>query len=243
MTAAHDPSWALVTGASRGIGAACASALAKQGHSVLVHYSSDEPGAEKTAAACAEQGAQVRLVRADLRESPDALYSAMDEVGGVDILVNNAGVTADGLAMTMTDEAFALTWQVNVDATFRLCRAALRPMLRRRRGRIVNISSVVGLHGNPGQANYAASKAAVIGLSKSLAREVGKRGITVNVVAPGFIETAMTQDLDATAIAGQVPAGRLGKAGEVAAAVAFLCSPSASYINGAVVQVDGGLFA
>jgi 3-oxoacyl-[acyl-carrier protein] reductase len=159
------------------------------------------------------------------------------------VLVNNAGVTADGLAMTMSDDDFALTWQVNVAAAFALTRSALRRMLRARAGRIVMMSSVVGLHGNAGQANYAASKAALVGMTKSIAREVGKRGITANVVAPGFIETAMTAAVDTSGLIDRVPAGRLGTVEEVAAAVRFLCSPAAAYVNGSVLQVDGGLFA
>ena len=238
-----DPRWALVTGASRGIGSATAQRLARDGCSVLVHYVKDRQGAEKTAAACAEHGVDATVVQADLREDVEPAVAAMAEVGGVDVLVNNAGVTADGLSVSMTDEAFALTWQVSVAAAFSLTRAALRPMLRRRRGRIVNVSSVVGLHGNAGQANYAAAKAALVGLTKSLSREVGKRGITVNAVAPGFIATDMTASLDLEAAAAQVPAGRVGTPGEVAGAVAFLCSDDAAYVNGAVLVVDGGLFA
>ena len=238
-----EASWALVTGASKGIGAATAVALARAGHNVVIAYGGDRAGAEKTAAACAEVGATTRLVQADLPAGIDALTDVVADLGGVDILVNNAGVTADGLAMTMTDEAFAAPWHVNVEAAFALTRAVVRPMLKRRRGRIVNISSVVGLHGNPGQVNYAASKAALIGMTKSLAREVGKRGITVNAVAPGFIATAMTSSVDTAAVTERVPAGRLGTAEDVAAAVAFLCSDGAAYVNGAVLQVDGGLFA
>jgi 3-oxoacyl-[acyl-carrier protein] reductase len=235
--------WAAVTGASRGIGAATAVALARQGYDVIVAYSADHTGAEKTVAACAEAGGDARLVAADLRSDVTPLIEAMAGVDGVDVLVNNAGVTADGLALAMSDESFAQTWEVNVAAAFTLTRAALRPMLKRRRGRIVNVSSVVGLHGNPGQVNYAASKAALIGMTKSLAREVGKRGITVNAVAPGFIDTAMTADVDTTQLLSRIPAGRLGQPEEVAAVIAFLCSDAAAYVNGAVLQVDGGLFA
>ncbi|MGH8902267.1 MAG: 3-oxoacyl-ACP reductase FabG [Egibacteraceae bacterium] len=235
--------WALVTGASKGIGAATAIALAADGRDVLVHYGSDREGAEAVAEGCAKHGVQARAVGADLREGVEPLFEAVDEVGGVEVLVNNAGVTADGLVLSMRDEALALTLQVNLVAAFSLCRVALRSMLRQRRGRIVNVTSVVGLHGNAGQANYAASKAGLIGLTKSLAREVGKRGITVNAVAPGFIETAMTAGIDAADYITRVPAGRLGSPGEVAAVIAFLCADAAAYVNGAVVQVDGGLFA
>ena len=237
------PQWALVTGASRGIGAATARTLAAHGWPVLVHYGGDEDGAQGTAAACEEAGVEARTVQADLAEGVDALAAAVDDVGALAVLVNNAGVTADGLALSMSDEDFSRVLQVNLTAAFSLCRLALRGMLRARGGRIVNISSVVGLHGNAGQANYAASKAGLVGLTKSLAREVGKRGITVNCVAPGFVETAMTASLDIDPLLAQVPAGRLGRPEEIAAVVAFLCSEDAGYVNGTVVQVDGGLFA
>jgi 3-oxoacyl-[acyl-carrier protein] reductase len=235
--------WALVTGSSKGIGAAVAVGLAEDGHDVIVHYGRDEDGARAVAKRCEEHGVQTTVVGADLRAGCEPLLAAVGDVGGVGVLVNNAGVTADGLAMTMSDEDFALPWQVNVASAFTLTRAVLRGMLRARSGRVVNISSVVGLHGNAGQVNYAASKAALIGMAKTLAREVGKRGITVNAVAPGFIETAMTEQTDSAAIIERIPAARLGTAEEVAAVVRFLCSPQAGYVNGAVVQVDGGLYA
>lgn len=235
--------WALVTGSSRGIGAAIAVGLAADGHDIIVHYGRDEDGARAVAKRCEEHGKQTAVVGADLRGTCDPLLNAAKDVGGVGVLVNNAGVTADGLAMTMSDDDFALTWQVNVAAAFSLTRGVLRGMLRARAGRVVNISSVVGLHGNAGQVNYAASKAALVGVTKTLAREVGKRGITVNAVAPGFIETAMTGEVDTAAIVERVPAARLGTAEDVAAVVRFLCSPQAGYVNGTVVQVDGGLFA
>jgi 3-oxoacyl-[acyl-carrier protein] reductase len=235
--------WALVTGASKGIGAATALVLAAEGWDVLVHYGHDRDGAEDIAKQCAAHGVDVRTVGADLRDGTAPLEAVIEEVGGCAALVNNAGVTADGLALSMTDDAFALTLQVNLTAAFALSRAALRRMLRARRGRIVNVSSVAGLHGNAGQANYAASKAGLIGLTKALAREVGKRGITVNAVAPGLIRTALTGGVAAGKLAALIPAGRLGDPAEVAAVIGFLCSDGAAYVNGAVVHVDGGLFA
>ena len=239
----EEPRWALVTGASKGIGAATATALAARGLNVLVGYGGDSDGAATVADACTGHGVQARPVGADLGGDISPLTDAIDEVGGVAVLVNNAGITVDGLMMGMDDDAFAKTLQVNLTASFALSRAVLRKMLRARHGRIVNVSSVVGLHGNPGQANYAASKAGLIGLTKSLAREVGKRGITVNAVAPGFITTSMTEDVDTEGYLDQIPAGRLGDPAEVAAVIDFLCSDAASYVNGTVFQVDGGLFA
>jgi len=240
----REPSrWALVTGASKGIGAATAEALAAQGRNLIVHYGGDRAGAEAVARRCDETGVETRVVGADLRESVEPLTAAIDEVGGVSVLVNNAGVAADGLAMSMTDDAFGMVLQVNLAAAFSLCRTALRGMLRTRSGRIVNLTSVVGLHGNAGQTNYAASKAGLVGMTKALAREVGKRNITVNAVAPGFIETGMTAAIDSDEFLARIPAGRLGTAAEVASVVAFLCSDEARYVNGSVVQVDGGLFA
>lgn len=243
MSSRTPSTWALVTGASKGIGAATALALADAGRDVLVHYGRDAEGAEKTVGSCSERGVQARAVGADLSEGIEPLTAVIEEVGGLAVLVNNAGMTADGLALSMSDEEFADVLQVNLVAAFSLCRTALRGMLRSRSGRVVNISSVVGLHGNPGQANYAASKAGLVGLTKSLAREVGKRGVTVNAVAPGFVSTAMTEDIDSGELVDQVPAGRLGTPEEIAAVVAFLSSDAASYVNGTVVQVDGGLFA
>lgn len=245
MSAAEDNTqrWALVTGASKGIGAATAVALAEGGHNLLVGYGHDADGAESVVQRCVEHGVEARAVGADLAGDLTPLETAVEDVGGVAVLVNNAGVTVDGLVFGMDDDAFAKTLEVNLTAAFKLSRAVLRRMLRARHGRIVNLSSVVGLHGNAGQANYAASKAGLVGLTKSLAREVGKRGITVNAVAPGFIATAMTDAVDADAFADRIPAGRLGEPEEVAAAVAFLCGDAAAYVNGTVLVVDGGLFA
>lgn len=235
--------WALVTGASKGIGAAVAQQLAADGRDVIVHYGGDRDGAEATAEAVRSHGRQAEVVGADLAADLGPLLSAMDEAGGVQVLVNNAGVTVDNIALRLTDDDFARTWEVNVAAAFSLCRAALRPMLRARYGRMVNLSSVVGLHGNPGQTNYAASKAALVGMTKSLAREVARKGITVNAVAPGFVATAMTVDVATDEAVERIPAGRLGSPEEVAAAVGFLCGEAASYVNGTVLQVDGGLYA
>ncbi len=244
MTPRARSSWVLVTGASKGIGAATARQLAADGHDVLVHYGRDADGAAATAATCEEQGVAARTVQGDLAaDGAERILAAVEDVGGVHALVSNAGVTADGLALRLDDAAFQLPMQVHVNAAFALARGVLRGMVRARAGRLVFVSSVIGLHGGAGQANYAASKAALIGLTKSLAREVGSRGITSNAVAPGYVATAMTAEIGAEGFLDRIPAGRVGDAEEVAACIAFLCSDAAAYVNGTVLQVDGGLFA
>jgi len=234
---------ALITGASGGIGADIARALHAAGATVALSGTRVEP----LEALAAELGGRAQVLACNLAD-PEAVEGlvkrAVDAMGAVDILVNNAGITKDGLVMRMSDEDWQAVIDVNLTATFRLCRAAIRGMMKARWGRIVNISSVVGTTGNAGQVNYAASKAGMVGLSKSLAAEVASRGITVNCVAPGFIETAMTEKLNEAqraAILGAVPAGRMGRADEIAAAVLYLASPEAAYVTGATLHVNGGM--
>jgi 3-oxoacyl-[acyl-carrier protein] reductase len=240
---------ALVTGASRGIGRAVALRLAAEGAAVAIAYGASEAAAREVAEAAAGHGVATALLDADLGDAAAAaglVARAAEALGKVDVLVNNAGVTRDQLAVRMSDRDWSDVLAVDLTAAFMLCRSALRGMLRARWGRIVNVSSIAGVVGNPGQANYSAAKAGLIGLTKALAKEVGGRGITVNAVAPGFVETDMTAGLPADLIERAltvVPAGRLGTAEEVAAAVAFLATPEAAYINGHVLHVDGGLAA
>jgi 3-oxoacyl-[acyl-carrier protein] reductase len=234
---------ALVTGASGGIGAAIATRLHAAG--ATVGLSGTREGPLETLAG--ELGDRAHVLPCNLSdaEAVEALpKKAAEAMGGVDILVNNAGITRDNLFMRMSDEEWAQVLEVNLTSTMRLCRGVLRPMMKARWGRIVNISSVVGATGNPGQGNYAASKAGMVGMSKSLAYEVASRGITVNCVAPGFIETAMTDKLSddqKDKILGQIPAGRMGTPGEIAASVLFLASPEAAYVTGATLHVNGGM--
>jgi len=235
---------ALVTGASGGIGAEIARAIHSQGGTVVLHGTR----ADKLDALAAELGERAHAVPANLsdRAAVAGLIDAAAEAAGgpVSILVNNAGITRDGLLMRMKDADWDELIEINLTASMVLCRAAMRGMMKARSGRIISISSVVGATGNPGQTNYAASKAGMIGFSKSLAAEVAGRGITVNVVAPGFIETPMTDVLDESQKSGlltRVPAGRLGTPAEVAASVAFLASDEAGYITGATIHVNGGM--
>ena len=229
---------ALVTGGSRGIGRAIAAGLAAAGADVVVGYRSAGHEAEQVAA---EIGG--RAVQADVSDSDDA-RRLVEQAGDLDILVNNAGVTRDGLLMRMPDEDWRTVLETNLGGVFHTCRAASRGMLRRRSGAIVNVSSVVGVHGNPGQTNYGAAKAGIIGFTKSLARELGNRGVRANVVAPGYISTRLTEELPddlKQAMLQNTPLGRFGSPEDVAGAVRFLCSDEASFITGEVLLVDGGL--
>lgn len=242
-----DQHIALVTGASRGIGRAIALDLAQHGATVI-GTATTEAGAEGISAALADINAQGKGVVLNVNEPAacNALVeSVVSEYGALHVLVNNAGITRDTLAMRMKDEDWDAVLQTNLSAVFRLSRAVIKPMMKQRQGRIVNITSVVGASGNAGQANYAAAKAGVAGMSRALAREIGSRNITVNCVAPGFIETDMTDALDdkqKSALLGNIPLGRLGKPEDIAAAVTFLASPAAGYITGTVLHVNGGMF-
>ena len=237
---------ALVTGASRGIGQGVAVALAEAGHRVFC-VSTTAGGCDETVARCLEVGAEASAFAADIADSEAVAAlgkTVLEEVGTLHYLVNNAGITRDGLFMRMSDEDFDRVLAVNLRGAFLTCRAFGRAMAKARFGRIVSVGSVVGVIGNAGQANYAASKAGLIGLSKALARELGGRGVTVNVVAPGFIETDMTQGLGEevrASVLQNIPLNRFGTSQDVAAVVGFLCSDAASYITGQVLLVDGGM--
>jgi 3-oxoacyl-[acyl-carrier protein] reductase len=237
---------ALVTGASRGIGAAIAKALASEGWPVGVNYRSDAERAEAVVREITEAGGRAVAVQADISdaEAAEALFARLEEeLGPVLVLVNNAGVRADGLSPQIDDEDWSRVIETNLSAAFRLTRRALRPMIRNRFGRVVNIASVVGTEkANPGQANYAASKAGLVAMTKTVATEVARRNVTVNAVAPGLIETDMTEDLGDGLLA-LVPARRAGTPDEVAACVRFLTSDDAAYVTGVCLTVDGGLTA
>jgi 3-oxoacyl-[acyl-carrier protein] reductase len=229
---------ALVTGASRGIGRAIAGELGSAGARVVVGFRS---GREEAEALAAELGGEA--IRADVSSAEDA-RRLVEEAGDIDILVNNAGLTRDGLLARMPDDDWRTVIETNLSSVFYTCRAVCRPMMRKRAGAIVNVSSIVGVHGNWGQTNYAASKAGIIGFTKSLARELGSRNVRANVVAPGYVRTRLTEVLpeDATAaMLRNTPLGRLGEPDDVAGAVRFLCSDEASFITGEVLLVDGGL--
>jgi 3-oxoacyl-[acyl-carrier protein] reductase len=236
---------ALVTGAAGGIGAAIATGLAADGWPVGVSYRSDSEGAERVAAEIAEAGGTATTLAGDLcaEGAADALFEQLEErFSPVLVLVNNAGMRADGLSPQLADEQWDRVLDTNLSAAFRTTRRALRPMLKARFGRIVNVASVVGLRANAGQANYAASKAGLIGFTKTVAVEVARRGVTVNAVAPGFVETKLTEGVG-NGLVDAIPARRVGTPEEIAACVRFLASEEASYVTGTTLTVDGGLSA
>jgi 3-oxoacyl-[acyl-carrier protein] reductase len=232
---------ALVTGASRGIGRAIAVELKKQGANVVGTATSEEGAKGISDAGLIGKVLNVR----DTAQTDALLASIQKEIGDIAVLVNNAGITRDNLALRMKDADWDEVIETNLKSVFRLSRAVMRGMMKARWGRIINITSVVGASGNPGQANYAAAKAGIVGMSKSLAQELGSRNITVNCVAPGFIDTDMTRALaeeQKTALLAQIPLGRLGQPEDIAAAVAYLASPAAGYVTGAVLHVNGGMY-
>ena len=248
MTNALDGKVAVVTGASRGIGRAIALELAQAGADVVVNYAGSQGAAEEVVAAITALGRQAIAVQANvgkIDEAESLVKQALETFGHVDILVNNAGITRDNLIMRMKEDEFDAVIETNLKGVFNCVKAVTRPMMKQRSGRIINISSVVGVLGNPGQANYVAAKAGVIGLTKASARELASRGITVNCVAPGFIETDMTDKLSEelrTQMLGQIPLTRLGQPEEIARTVRFLASDDAAYMTGQTLHVDGGMY-
>lgn len=242
-----DKKVAVVTGAGRGIGKAIALALAKQGFMVVINYNGSQKRAEEAVEQIKAEGGAAQAYKCNIASYTDTqemINNIIKEHGSIDVLVNNAGITKDGLLLKMSEEDYDAVLTINLKGAFNCIKHVTRQMLKQRSGRIINISSVVGVSGNAGQVNYAASKAGIIGITKSVAKELGSRGITVNAIAPGFIETEMTEVLPEDVkkgMVGNIPLGRVGQAEDVAALAAFLASDAAAYITGQVINVDGGM--